>query len=116
MSDRVRLNRRPRVLQIGKFYPPFRGGIESHIADQSEALLEHTDLKVIVANRGRSTSRETRNGVSVTRLPTWMNIAGAPICPDIVREIREFQPDIIHLHVPNPGAVLAYLASGIPDV
>ena len=112
MSDRARLSYRPRVLHIGKFYPPSRGGIESHIADQSEALLEHTDLKVIVANHGRTISRETRNGVSVTRLPTWINVAGAPICPGMIREIREFQPDIVHIHLPNPGAVLAYLASG----
>jgi len=112
MSDGLRPGRRPRVLQIGKFYAPFRGGIESHVADQSEALLEHADVKVIVANHDRTLSRETRNGVSVTRLPTWINVAGAPICPAMVREIREFQPDIIHLHLPNPGAVLAILASG----
>jgi glycosyltransferase involved in cell wall biosynthesis len=106
------LTDRPRVLQIGKFYSPFRGGIETYLQDQSEALLPHVNLRVIVANEGRSLSREIVNGVSVTRLPTWTTIAGAPVCPKMVREIRKFRPDIVQLHLPNPGAVLAYLASG----
>jgi glycosyltransferase involved in cell wall biosynthesis len=100
------------VLQIGKFYSPFRGGIETYLQDQSEALLPHVDLQVIVANGGRSLSREMINGVPVTRLPTWTTIAGAPVCPKMVREIRKFRPDIVQLHLPNPGAILAYLASG----
>ena len=47
----------------------------------------------------------------MTRIPTWGTIAGAPICPGMVREINGFGADIVHLHLPNPGAVLAYLAS-----
>ncbi len=111
MSNQRGVSPRLRVLQIGKFYAPFRGGIESHVADQSEALLNYVDLKVIVANHNPSISHETLNGVSVTRLPTWINVAGAPICPGMVREIRQFRPDIVHIHLPHPGAVLAYLAS-----
>jgi glycosyltransferase involved in cell wall biosynthesis len=112
LPDGGRTRNRLRVLHIGKFYPPVRGGIESHVAVQAEALREHVELKVIVANKTRLISREILNGVSVTRLPTWMNLAGAPICPAMVREIRAFRPDIVHLHLPNPPAVLAYLASG----
>jgi glycosyltransferase involved in cell wall biosynthesis len=106
------LTNRLRVLQIGKFYSPFRGGIETYLQDQSEALLPHVDLRVIVANAGRSLSRETVNGVAVTRLPTWTTISGAPVCPGMVREIPESRADIVQLHLPNPAAVLAYLASG----
>ena len=111
MINERRLSDRLRVLHVGKFYAPVRGGIEAQLQDQSEALLGHVDLKVVVANTGRSISRETVNGVAVTRVPTWSTFTGAPICPGIVREIREFGADIIHLHLPNPGAVLAYLAS-----
>lgn len=105
------MSKRLRVLHIGKFYSPVRGGIEAHLQDQSEALMDHVDLKVVVANTERSISREIVNGVPVTRMPTWSTVAGAPICPGMVREIRQFGADIVHLHLPNPGAVLAYLAS-----
>jgi glycosyltransferase involved in cell wall biosynthesis len=106
------LTARPRVLQVGKFYAPARGGIETCLKYQSEALLNHVDLKVIVANGERSTSREVINGVPVTRLPTWATLSSAPVCPGMVREIRAARADIVHLHLPNPAAVLAYLASG----
>jgi rhamnosyl/mannosyltransferase len=39
-------------------------------------------------------------------------LQSAPICPDLVRRIRHAAADIIHIHWPNPSAVLAYLASG----
>ena len=106
MSDRLR------VLQIGKYYSPVRGGIETQLQRQAEALQEHVDLKIVVANTTPSRAEETVNGVPVTRVSTWATLAGAPICPGMIREIQEFKADIVHLHLPNPGAILAYLASG----
>ena len=101
-----------RVLHIGKFYPPFRGGMESHLQLLSEELHRSLDLRVVVSSSTRHASRERINGVDVTRLATSMRFAGASISKGMVRCIAESDADIVHLHLPNPTAIVAYLASG----
>jgi rhamnosyl/mannosyltransferase len=103
---------RLRVLHIGKYYPPYRGGMESHLEGLSYELNRLVNLEVIVANTGRQTKKEIVDGVKVTRVGKLFDLQSAPICPELVRKIREARSDIIHIHWPNPSAVLAYLASG----
>ena len=66
----------------------------------------------MVAGGHRRTSTETRNGVRVIRVGTLCTLSRAPICPGMARQISLQEADIVHLHLPNPGAVLSYLASG----
>jgi glycosyltransferase involved in cell wall biosynthesis len=101
-----------RVLQLGKFYPPFRGGIESHLHTLSRELAKSIIVSVIVANEGRRTVINEVDNVRIQRLARYFNLAGTPVCPSMPREIRRTAADIIHLHLPNPFAALAYLASG----
>jgi glycosyltransferase involved in cell wall biosynthesis len=103
-----------RVLHVGKYYPPYRGGIESHLQSLSDELKRRVDLKVIVANDNRRTINEMCDGVDVTRVGKLFDLSSAPICPKLASEIRKTKADIVHLHWPNPTAVLAYLASGHP--
>ena len=103
---------RLRVLHIGKYYPPYRGGMESHLEGLSYELNQMVDLEVVVANTGRRTTKEIADGVKVTRVGKLFDLQSAPICPALVGQIREAKADIIHIHWPNPSAVLAYLASG----
>lgn len=105
-------HRRVRVLHVGKFYPPQMGGMETHLQALCEGLQGHVDVRVLVSSRDRGHTVERVKGVQVTRLGTAMTLAGAPICPGMVRLLRGADVDIIHLHLPNPAAVLAYLASG----
>jgi glycosyltransferase involved in cell wall biosynthesis len=100
------------VVHVGKYYPPFRGGMETHLQGLSDELNGIVDLKVLVANAGRRTVEEVVEGVAVTRVGKLFDFKSAPICPDLVRKIRSVKADIIHIHWPNPMAVLAYLASG----
>jgi rhamnosyl/mannosyltransferase len=51
------------------------------------------------------------HGIKVTRAGTLFNLSAAPVCPQMVSVIRRSDADIVHLHLPNPMAVLAYLAS-----
>lgn len=104
---------KPRVLQLGKFYPPHTGGMESHLEALCRQLKEHIDLKVIVAasNSFRS-SEELIDGVKVAHLGRLFTLRSAPMCPTMVRRIREAKADLVHIHWPNPTALLAYLASG----
>ena len=105
-------HRNLRVLQVGKFYPPHFGGIETHLRTLCAELKGAVDLDVIVANEGPRTERAVINGVNVTRLGTALNFYSAPICPQMARSIRCARADLVHLHLPNPWAVVAYLLSG----
>ena len=105
--------RRPwKVLHLGKFYPPHMGGIETHLQALCAELTKNLDLRVVVASDDRKHRDELVNGVPVSRVATRMTLAATPLCPGMVRQIRNFQADIVHLHLPNPMAVMAYLASG----
>jgi rhamnosyl/mannosyltransferase len=101
-----------RVLQIGKFYAPLRGGMETHLKALCDGLKHYIDLKVVVSNTIRTDSVDEIDGVRVTRLSQWFRVAGASVCPAMVKHIRECDADVIHIHWPNPTAVLAYLISG----
>ena len=108
----VGTSRRLRVLHVGKFYPPHMGGMETHLQTLCRELRKSLDLRVIVANDHNAKSEESLDGVLVTRLPTRLMLASTPLCPSMVAQLRNSQSDIVHLHFPNPMAVLAYMASG----
>ncbi len=103
--------RRPRILQVGKYYPPERGGIESHLQLLSEELGKWADVRVL-AVQGAHRNHLRQSEVEVLRLRPLVTLAGAPICPGMIPKIAFSHADVVHLHLPNPGAVLAYLASG----
>ena len=100
---------RLRVLMIGKYFAPSRGGIESHVRDLSAELSKSVDVKVIVANDSLRRDRENIDGIDVLRLPCVMTLASAPICPTMIACIRREKADIVHLHLPNPAAAIACL-------
>lgn len=105
-----------RILQIGKFYPPQKGGIESHLHSLCVGLstTPAVDLRVIAANVGRESRDEEVDGVRLARLGTRLDLAGAPFCPDLYHRLKNSSADIIHVHLPNPTAVLTYLAVNPP--
>jgi glycosyltransferase involved in cell wall biosynthesis len=109
----VKIENRLRVLHVGKFYPPYRGGMESHLEALCGELKRSVDLEILVASsNGSRTSEELLDGVRVARLGKLFTLRSAPFCPQMVRQIRASKADIVHIHLPNPGAILAYLASG----
>jgi glycosyltransferase involved in cell wall biosynthesis len=112
IASRYPREARIRVLHIGKYYPPYRGGMESHLQTISNELNRLVDLEVIVANTSWRTEDEIIDSIKVTRVGKLFDLQSAPICPDMVRKIRRARADIVHVHWPNPSAVLAYLASG----
>jgi glycosyltransferase involved in cell wall biosynthesis len=103
--------RQKRVLHVGKFYPPHMGGMETHLQSLCEELQQFIKTEVIVANDKRDSTEEVIEGVKVTRVGTALNFSAAPVCPAMVRTIRETEADLVHLHLPNPTAILAFLAS-----
>ncbi len=103
---------RPRIVQVGKYYPPHVGGIETHLQALCGGLKESHDVQVFVAGDQRRDVDAIVQGVAVHRLGIQFKIAGAAVCPTMPWKISRARADLIHLHLPNPGAVLAILASG----
>ncbi len=88
--------------------------MESHLECLCRGLKDRVDLKVLVANDAPKNLDERVDGVDVSRIGTWFEFASSQVCPDLARQIRSHPADIVHLHWPNPTAVLAYFASGHP--
>jgi rhamnosyl/mannosyltransferase len=103
-----------RILQLGKFYPPHRGGIETHVETLCQGLAQVTtvEVEVIVANDSVWSATENLDGARVRRLGRLVEITSVPLCPRLAWAIRRTPADLIHLHVPNPYAALALLLSG----
>jgi rhamnosyl/mannosyltransferase len=100
-----------KVLQVGKFYPPHPGGMESHLQTLCEELSKSIEVEVVVASDRWRSERSTPGGIKLARLGTVLMLHGTPIVPLMARAMREARPDVIHLHFPNPMAALACLMS-----
>lgn len=101
-----------RVLHIGKYYHPHAGGMEAHLRTLATRQRSRFEVEVIVANESPRSERTIIDGVAVTRVANLGVVASQPLCPSLVRAIRDCDADIVHLHVPNPAAGAAYLLSG----
>jgi glycosyltransferase involved in cell wall biosynthesis len=99
---------RPRVLHVGKFYPPVSGGMERVLQLLCEREKDSVQSRVLVAHAGRRTVHETVDGVPVTRAGTWVNAGSVALCPAMPRLLAREKPDVIVIHEPNPLGLLAY--------
>ncbi len=86
--------------------------MESHLETLCQGLKEHVTLQVVVASGTFQRIVENANGVAVDRLSTRLTVAGTPLCGGLVKSIKQANADIVHIHLPHPGAMVAYLASG----
>jgi glycosyltransferase involved in cell wall biosynthesis len=102
----------PTVTHVGKFYPPRMGGIETHLQTLSNELRRSLMVNVIVANEARELRQEMVDGVAVTRLANLATVRSMPLCPQMAATLRSLRSDIVHLHLPNPAVLIAYLMSG----
>jgi glycosyltransferase involved in cell wall biosynthesis len=100
------------ILHIGKFYPPHRGGMETHLHDLAVRQAHAASVSVIVANSIARSEACDLEGVHINRVGRLGTIASMPICPGLIQAIRSSPADLVHLHMPNPGAAYAYLMSG----
>ena len=105
-----------RITQLGKFYLPHHGGIESYLHEICKALKDETHLRVLVSNDYSKTEDTMVEGVQVRRLATYGTIASTPITPGFFGEIRSIHEGIIHLHHPNPLPTVWSLLCADPRV
>ncbi len=88
------------------------GGIETHVQVLCRELQKRAEVEVLVAGETKNDEEFWDEGVKVTRVGTRFKVSGAPVCPGLSGKIRRSKADIVHLHLPNPPAILSYLASG----
>jgi rhamnosyl/mannosyltransferase len=106
-----------RVLHVGKYYPPFAGGIEHFLADLLPAL-QRQGIEVAALVHDEQPRRGGQVPLPgdhplIYRAPCHGRLLYAPISPAfpfwLRRAIREFQPDLLHLHLPNTSAFWALM-------
>lgn len=103
-----------RILHVGKFHAPERGGIERY----TEALAGYCTAQgdavgALVHQRPGvwRTTREIIDGVEVRRTGCLAAPLYTPLSPtfpwELARALRDSRPDLLHLHFPNPSAFAA---------
>lgn len=111
-----------RVLHLGKFYAPARGGMETVLRHMCESLLArgHEVTAVVASHRRRGGVAGLPNPAGgapgrLVRAGTVATVNGQPLAPALGRrlraEIARGRPDIVVLHLPHPLACLAALAA-----
>jgi glycosyltransferase involved in cell wall biosynthesis len=101
-----------KVLHLGKFFPPHRGGMETHLAALATGQRPEIDVEVVVAASGRRSSEQMVDGVRVRRAATLAVVAATPMCPALFGIVATANADLVHIHHPHPLAMLAYLQCG----
>jgi glycosyltransferase involved in cell wall biosynthesis len=105
-----------RILELGKFYSPYRGGMETLLQIWSEGFVQRgAEVDCVVASDCARSTHETLNGVRVHRLASYGSLASVSLCPAYPGAARRHAADVWHLHSPNPLADLAVLR-GARDV
>lgn len=98
----------PRVLHIGKFYAPARGGIETVLQTLCLGESQRVQTRALVVNRSRLTRHDVVNGVPVTRVGSPLKVGAVAVAPMLPRWVARADADVIVLHEPNPMALVAY--------
>ncbi|MFH0729732.1 MAG: glycosyltransferase [Pseudomonadota bacterium] len=111
MTPELRFATGPRVLHIGKYFPPVAGGIESFLSDLLQGLERegvHTAALVHDDGRFKKSPGEVHGVGSIYRAPSHGNLLYAPVSPGfpvvLASVLRTFNPDLLHLHLPNTSA------------
>lgn len=100
---------RLRILHVGKFYPPVRGGMEKVLQVVAESERFAVNTHVLVANTSSRTIHENVGGVAVTRVGALAKIGAVALCPAFPLWLRRLDADVIVIHEPNPVALVAHL-------
>ncbi|WP_411683432.1 glycosyltransferase [Aeromonas caviae] len=100
-----------RILEVGKLYPPFWGGIETVVYDMSTVLKqEGYDVDVLCVSDNNSSSEEIVDNVKIYRCASFLHLASTYLSVEFIKvwwKIRS-NYDVIHFHLPNPLALLAF--------
>ncbi|MFN2371481.1 MAG: glycosyltransferase [Candidatus Krumholzibacteriia bacterium] len=106
-----------RILHLGKYYPPHRGGMETVLGELAAGLAARGVQVSVLAAGGHGDQEEPLpGGGRLVRAWTPAVCNSQPLTPTLVgllrREFAALDPDVLHLHLPNPLGAAACLAAG----
>jgi glycosyltransferase involved in cell wall biosynthesis len=117
MSHRLERKKPLRVLHIGKYFPPHRGGIETYLNDLMNVQhrqglkvsgVVHTSEKRIT-DTSQSIDDLEGGAYTITRSARWFNVGYVPISPlfllTLHKKVQAHRTDVIHVHLPNASAL-----------
>ena len=89
-----------KIVQVTTRYPPHRGGVETHVKETSERLVDRGhEVTVLTADAsGELESTERRNGVLIRRHRGIAPNGAFHVAPGIVRTLQRLDADVIHAH------------------
>ncbi|WP_448383451.1 glycosyltransferase [Desulfosoma sp.] len=110
----------PRVLHVGKYYPPYPGGMERFLGDLLGALAGRglAGLALVHHHQARWDFHRPPqpHAPMVMRVPSYGQCFYTPISPlfplAFKKVLAHFNPELIHMHLPNPSA---FWALSIPE-
>ena len=100
---------KPKILHIGKYYYPFKGGIETVTKEICETLKDEFEFTVLVSNSDKTEMVEFINDIKVIRIPCFGKISNMPVSISFLKWMKKLEFDLIHLHMPTPLAELSCL-------
>ncbi|KAA8707640.1 glycosyltransferase [Helicobacter canis] len=109
----------PKVLQLGKFYPPDIGGIERVMQDICDGInARGLVCDVLCSSSSYNFSYEILDSrARIYRTKSFGKLASTSITPQMIFTLQKLIQayDIIHLHLPDPMANLALFLSDIRE-
>ncbi|OLN24679.1 Glycosyl transferase, group 1 [Desulfovibrio sp. DV] len=98
-----------RVLQVGKFYPPDPGGVETASRQTSVALTRLGMAGEVLCFAGAGPYDDASGSVPVTRAAVLATVSSQPVSLAYITALRAMAPhfDVFHVHCPNILAALA---------
>ena len=94
-----------KILHISNYYYPCIGGIEQVARDCVQSL-EDVEQRLICFNKEKKTVYEEVDGIPVTRAGMFAKVSSQQLSfcfgKLLRREFKEFSPDIVVFHFPNP--------------
>ncbi len=97
-----------KITQVGSYFPPDYGGIESHIYYLSKELVKRGHDVTVLTSSSPShdvCSEEVKDGISVKRLWTPFIVLGFPFMPALLYHVLRGDADIVHAHINSPTVV-----------
>ncbi|SMC50533.1 rhamnosyl/mannosyltransferase [Janibacter indicus] len=114
-----------RVALIASSYHPYVGGVEEHVRQLARELhRQGVSAEVWTVDRGEHLGEQAVDGITVRYLPTPLPaaqvgavlrfVAALPVAArSWSRAMRQFRPDVLHVHCFGPNGVYALAAHAI---